>query len=108
VDTDLEALSTISDPAERAQRALAVIEGGRELMERAAAARAGAALELYREHGAAKAARLLGTTRVNVYRIIGQIPEVKQQRLSKAVEVSSLVVGIASAVSVAGYQNGRR
>jgi hypothetical protein len=104
VDTDLAALRTICDPAERAQRALAVIEGGRELMERAADTRARAALELYQQHGASKAARLLGTTRVNLYRILGQIPEVRQQRLSRAIE-TGLVVGTVLATSASTSYN---
>jgi hypothetical protein len=88
----LESLNAIADPAERAQQALAVIESGRTLMEKAAEARARAALELYQQHGAAKAARLLGTSRVNLYRIMGQLPEVRQQRLSKTIEASSFAL----------------
>ena len=74
VDHELQLLNAIADPAERAQRALAAIEDGRALMEKAAETRARAALELYQKHGAAKAARLLGTSRVNLYRIMGQLP----------------------------------
>jgi len=99
VSDELQSLNAILDPAERAQRALAVIEDGRSLMEKAAETRARAALELYNQHGAAKAARLLGTSRVNVYRIIGQLPEVRHQRLSKTVEVSTVALAALAMVA---------
>ena len=90
----LSRLKLVVDPTERAQKALALIEEARTIMEQAAEVRARATLDLYRMHGAAKAARLLGTSRVNLYRILGQIPEVRQQRLNRTIEVTALAASV--------------
>lgn len=90
----LSRIKLVVDPTERAQKALALIEEARTIMEQAAEVRARAALDLYRMHGAAKAARLLGTSRVNLYRILGQIPEVRQQRLNRTIEVTALAASV--------------
>ena len=61
-------------------------------MEQLAQTRARAVHELYKQHGATKAARMLGISRVNLYRIIGQIPEVHQQRVTTAVNVTAFAL----------------
>jgi hypothetical protein len=99
VTNDVEVLNAVSDPAQRAAQALATIEQGRLLMEKAAEVRARAAFELYQKHGAPKAARLLGISRVNLYRIVGQVPEVRQQRLNRNIELGVLAITTLASVS---------
>jgi transcriptional regulator with PAS, ATPase and Fis domain len=74
---DAAALATLAEPTERAQRALVAMEDARTLIGQLAQTRARAVYELYQEHGASKAARLLGINRVNLYRIIRELPEVR-------------------------------
>jgi hypothetical protein len=93
----IESLEGVADPVERAHRALMAMEDARNLMEGLAATRARAVYELYCAHGASKAARLLGISRVNLYRIIGQVPEVRQQRIATAVELAAVVLAATNA-----------
>jgi hypothetical protein len=88
---DLESLASVPDPTDRAQRALVAMEDARTLIQQLAETRARAVYELYQLHGASKAARLLGVNRVNLYRIIRELPEVRAKQLNTAVEVSTLI-----------------
>lgn len=76
----------ITDPLERAARALVVMEEARDLQSTMARIRGLAVYEVYTAHGAAKAARLLGISRAGLYRIIAEHapPEVKEARRDKA------------------------
>lgn len=76
----------ITDPLERAARALVVMEEARDLQSTMAQIRGLAVYEVYTAHGAAKAARLLGISRAGLYRIIAEHapPEVKDARRDKA------------------------
>jgi hypothetical protein len=93
---EVRALQGVADPGERAQKALAAMEDARGLMEAIADIRARAVHELYVRHGASKAARLLGISRVNLYRIIGQIPEVREQRRETAGQFAVALAAMAA------------
>lgn len=79
-ETVVAALTAQQDPVVRAHQALVEIENARTLMEDLALERAKAVCELYKQHGASKAARLLGINRVSLYRVIRELPEVKAHR----------------------------
>jgi hypothetical protein len=90
--TALQDLESVPDATERARKALAAMEDARTLMEDLAQTRARAVLELYQEHGASKAARLLGINRVNLYRIIRELPEVRSKQNGTAIIVTMTVL----------------
>jgi hypothetical protein len=106
---EVEALATLADPAERAQKALVAMEDARTLIGQLAQTRARAVYELYQEHGASKAARLLGINRVNLYRIIRELPEVRANQLNTAIEVTAvLATALASDSSASSLIGGEQ
>ena len=91
----------IRDPVERASRSLVLMEQARTRMEELAEIRARAVYELYRQYGGSKAARLLGMSRMNLYRLIGQLPEVHQQRVEGRLQTAAALAAALSAAPAA-------
>lgn len=98
-------MEAVKDPAERAHKALMAMEDARDLMEALGEARARAVHQIYQNHGASKAARMLGISRVNLYRVIGQVPEVRQQRRAAAEELAAVAVAVMAAASTPTNEN---
>ena len=90
----------ITDPLERAARALVVMEEARDLQSKMARIRGLAVYEVYTAHGAAKAAQLLGISRAGLYRIIAEHapPEVKDARRDKATVAAITALAMMGAV----------
>lgn len=89
----LEALSAVEDPGERHAAFLQAMNDARELQAELARRRGLTVYELYHQHGAGKAARLLGISRASLYRIIAEHapPEVKKARKDAAIMTATLV-----------------
>jgi ribosomal protein S12 methylthiotransferase accessory factor YcaO len=101
-ETVVAALTAHPDPVVRAQQALVEIENARTLMEELALERAKAVYELYKQHGASKAARLLGINRVNLYRVIRELPEVKAQQNGVALQATLVTLQLLTSLNGAG------
>ena len=93
-ETVVATLTAQPDPMVRAQQALVEIENARTLMEQLALERAKAVYELYKQHGASKAARLLGINRVNLYRVIRELPEVKVHQNGVALQATLVTLRV--------------
>lgn len=81
-EQEVQALEAIEDPIERSTAALHAIEEARVLMSELAKVRSRSVADASRRYGASKAARLLGTSRHNMYRVIsnGLTPEERSLR----------------------------
>ena len=97
----------VQDPIERASRALVLMEQARARMEELADIRARAIYEVYCLYGGSKTARLLGMSRMNLYRLIGQVPEVRQQRLDNRLQAAAMFAAALSAASTSESSDAR-
>ena len=82
------------------------MEQVRELMATLAETRARAVYELYQEHGAPKAARMLGINRVNLYRIIRELPEVRAKHASAAAGATVVAMTVLSSLGTQAISTG--
>lgn len=93
-DPDLSP-EAMPDPVLRHAHLLMRINEAQERLDALRLMRARTAQELVERYGATKAARLLGISRVSLYRIVGQVPEVQQARAASrsasAAAISSIL-----------------
>jgi hypothetical protein len=98
------ALEAMPNPVVRHAHILVRIEEVREQFDELCLLRARTVQEISEVYGPSKAALLLGISRMTLYRIVGQIPEVRQTRSATRIDVATRVatiLGEAAAVAAA-------
>lgn len=91
----------LPNPVIRHAHILVRIEEAQERLEALRLLRARTVREVSDLYGPTKAARLLGMSRVSLYRIVGQIPEIQQSRSEARLDAATRLFEILAATAAA-------